>query len=76
MAGKTECTLPLLAINLAEDLAGDQDAARIGKPFQPDRDVDPVSEEVAIFPDDNVAKIDPDAQLEATAARLVSLLHF
>lgn len=64
-----------LALDLAVHFFGNQDAAWIGKSFQPDRDVDSIPEEVAIVADDYVAKVDPDAQLEATTARGETVLY-
>jgi hypothetical protein len=50
-----------LAFDFAAHLFGNQDAARIGDPFQPDSNVDPVAVEVSVLPDDNVTKVEPDA---------------
>src|SRR6267378_6688097 len=58
-----------LAFDFAIHLLGNQDAARIGDPLQPDRNVDPVAVEFTVLPNDNVTKVDPDAQTEGTAAR-------
>jgi hypothetical protein len=52
-----------LAFDFAEHLFRDQDAARIGDTLQPDSNVGPVAVKVAVLPDDNVTKIEPDAQL-------------
>src|SRR5262249_10297997 len=57
-----------LAVDLAVTLLGHQDAARIGDPFQPDSDIDPVAIELAVLADDYVTKVQPDAQREGTAA--------
>jgi hypothetical protein len=51
-----------LAFDLVVHLLGNQDAARIGDPLQPDRNVDPVAVQVTVMPNDNVTKIEPDAQ--------------
>ena len=50
-----------LALDFAVHLLGNQDAARIGDPLQPDRDVDPVAKKIAVSPDDNLPEIDPNA---------------
>ena len=50
-----------LAFDFAEHLLGYQDATRIGDPLQPDSNVDPVAVEFTVLPNDNVAKVDPDA---------------
>ena len=50
-----------LALDLAVHLFGNQDAARIGDPLQPDRNVDPVAKKIAVSPDDNLPEIDPNA---------------
>jgi len=50
-----------LAFNFAVDLFGNEDAARIGDPLQPDSNVDPVAVEFTVLPDDNVTKVEPDA---------------
>ena len=50
-----------LAFDFAVHLLGNQDAARIGDPLQPDRNVDPVAEKIAVSPDDDLPEIDPDA---------------
>jgi len=57
-----------LPSTFAIHLLGNQDAARIGDPLQPDRNVDPVAVEFTVLPNDNVTKVDPDAQTEGTAA--------
>jgi len=46
-----------LAFDFAVHLLGNQDAARIGGPFQPDSNVDPVAIELSVLPNDNVAKV-------------------
>ena len=50
-----------LAFDFAVHLLGNQDAARIGDPLQPDRNVDPVAKKIAVSPDDNLPEIDPNA---------------
>ena len=50
-----------LAFDFAVHLFGNQDAARIGDPLQPDSNVDPVAVEVTVLPNDNVTKVEPDA---------------
>ena len=57
-----------LAFDFAVDLFRDQDAARIGGSLQPDGNVDAVAVEVTVRPNDDVTKVEPDAQLEGTAA--------
>src|SRR6476660_5242663 len=64
-----------LAFDFAVNLLGNQDASRIGDPLQPDRNVDPVAVEFTILPNDNVTKVDPDAQTEGTAARAEMVLY-
>ena len=44
-------------------------------PFQPNGDVDPVAKKIAAGSNDYVTKIDPDAQLEAMAARSETILY-
>ena len=48
-------------IQLAFDFAvhGNQDAARIGDPLKPNRNVDPVAVEVSVLPNDNITKVEP-----------------
>src|SRR5215475_15148393 len=48
-----------LAIDFAVHLFGNQDAARIGGPLQPDSDVDPVAKKIAVSPDDNLSEMTP-----------------
>ena len=50
-----------LAFDFAMHLLGNQDAARIGDPLQPDSNVDPVAVEFTVLPNDNVTKVEPDA---------------
>jgi hypothetical protein len=50
-----------LAFDFALDLLGNQDAARIGDPLQPNRNVDPVAVEFTVLPNDDVTKVEPDA---------------
>jgi len=50
-----------LAFDFAVHLLGNQDAARIGDPLQPDRNGDPVAVEIAVLPNDDVAKVEPYA---------------
>ena len=50
-----------LAFDFAVDLLGNQDAARIGDPLQPDSNVDPITKKIAVSPDDNLSEIDPNA---------------
>src|SRR6516225_5179166 len=64
-----------LAFYFAVHLLGNQDAARIGDPLKPDRNVDPVAVEVSVLPNDNVTKVEPDAQPEGTAARGEMILY-
>jgi hypothetical protein len=45
-----------LAFDFAVHLLGNQDAARICDPFQPDRNVDPVAVEFTVLPNDDVTK--------------------
>ena len=37
--------------------------------FQSDSNVDPVAVKVTVLPNDNVTKVEPDAQRQGTAAR-------
>src|SRR6516162_820850 len=64
-----------LAFEFAVHLLGNQDAARIGDPLEPDSDVDPVAVEFTVLPNDNVTKVEPHAQLQRTAARGEMILH-
>src|SRR6185312_3258812 len=64
-----------LAFDFAVDFFGNQDAARIGDPFQPDSNVDPVAVEIAVLPNDHVTEVEPDAQLEWTATLGEMILH-
>src|ERR1700730_17663782 len=64
-----------LAFDFTVDLLGNQDAARVGDPLQPDSNVNPVAVEFTVLPNDNVTKVDPDAQPEGTAARGEMILH-
>jgi hypothetical protein len=50
-----------LAFHFAVHLLGNQDAARIGDPLQPDSNVDPVAVELTVPPNDNITKVEPDA---------------
>src|SRR5262249_9079549 len=50
-----------LALDLAVHLFGNQGAAWIGCPFEPDSNVDPVAKKIAVSPDDNLPEIDPNA---------------
>src|SRR4029077_12621163 len=50
-----------LPFDFAVNLFGDHDAARIGDPLQPDSNGDPVAVEIAVLPNDNVTKVEPDA---------------
>jgi hypothetical protein len=50
-----------LAFDFAVHLFGNEDAARIGDPLQPDGNVDPVAVEFTVLPNDNVTKVEPDA---------------
>ena len=50
-----------LGLHAAVHLLGNQDAARIGDPLQPDSNVDPVAVEITVLPNDNVTKVEPDA---------------
>ena len=50
-----------LAFHFAVHLLGDQDAARIGDPLQPDSNGDPVAVEITILPNGNVTKVEPEA---------------
>ena len=58
-----ERDIELVADFVAHDPA-DADAARLGQPFQPRRDIDAVAEDVAVL-DDDVAQVDADAELDA-----------
>ena len=50
-----------LAFDFALDLLGNQDAARIGDPLQPDSNVDSVAVEITVLPNDNVTKVEANA---------------
>src|SRR5262245_35797751 len=65
-----------LTLDLAVDLAGDEDAARIGAAFKPRRDVDPIAVNVALFVNDHVAQIDADPQLKGALVRREAILNF
>ena len=68
------------ALDLALDDRRDADPARLGERFQPRRDIDAVAVDVAVL-DDDVARIDADAELDALVlrgrgvARRHALLH-
>src|SRR4029450_9955663 len=64
-----------LAFDLAENLFRNQDGARIGDALQPDSNVGPVAVKVAVLPDDNITKIEPDAQLQGTVGRGEMILY-
>jgi hypothetical protein len=64
-----------LAFDFAVHLLGNQDATWIGDPLQPDSNVDPVAVEFTVLPNDNVTKVDPDAQTEGTSARGEMILY-
>jgi hypothetical protein len=65
-----------LAADLPEGVIGDADAAGLGDPLQPRGDVDAIAEDVA-FLDDDVADVNPDAQLDAPVGGLagIALCH-
>jgi len=48
-----------LVFDFALDLFGNQDAARIGGPLQPDSNVDPVAKKIAVSPDGNLPRLIP-----------------
>ena len=48
--------------------SGNDDAARLGNPFKPARDIHAVAEDIAVFNND-VADIDPDTKLETLILR-------
>ena len=48
-----------LAFDFTVDLLGNQDAARVGDPLQPDSNVDPVAVEFTVLPNDNVTRLSP-----------------
>ena len=50
-----------LAFDFAVHLFGNQDAAWVGGPLQPDSNVDPITKKIAVSPDDNLSEIDPNA---------------
>jgi hypothetical protein len=50
-----------LAFDFAVHLLGNQDAAGISNPLQPDGNGDPVAVEITVLPNDNVTKVEPDA---------------
>src|SRR5262245_6676413 len=56
-----------LAFDFAVHLLRNQDAARIGGPLQPERNVDPVAKNFAISRDDNLPEIDPNAYLKGAS---------
>ena len=56
------------AVDLPVHIIGNADAARLCDTFKPRRDVDAVAEDVVPFYDD-VAEIDPDAELNAPVFR-------
>src|ERR1700756_2829327 len=64
-----------LAFDFAVHLLGNQNAARIGDPLQPDSDVDPVAVEFTVLPYDNVTKVEPDTKPEGTVARSKMILY-
>src|ERR1700746_2033354 len=64
-----------LSFDFAVDLFGNQDAARIGDPLQPNSNVDPVAVEFTVLPNDNVTKVEPDPQPEGTSARSEMILY-
>jgi hypothetical protein len=47
---------------------GDADPAGLGQPFEPSRDIDPITKDVAVF-DDDVALVDADAKFDAAVGR-------
>src|ERR1700730_6841339 len=64
-----------LAFHFAVHLLGDQDAARIGDPLQPDSNGDPVAVEITILPNDNVTKVEPNAQPQGTTSGREMILY-
>ena len=52
-----------LAFDFAIHLLGNQDAARIGDPLQPDRNVDPVAVEFTVLPNDTSPRLSPTRNL-------------
>lgn len=64
-----------LAFDFVIDLLRDEDTAGIGDALQPDRNIDPITVEVTVLPNDDVAEVEPDAQPERTAARGEMILH-
>ena len=65
-----------LTLDLAVDLAGDEDSARIGNAFKPGRDVDPVAINIAVIVNNHVAQIDADPQLKGALVRREVILNF
>jgi hypothetical protein len=63
LEGEVELVAHLLVRRAAE-----ADAAGLGQGFQPRREIDPVAEDVAVVEDD-VAEVDPDAELDAPGGR-------
>jgi hypothetical protein len=53
-----------LRLHLVVDVAGDADAAGLRQTLQARRHIDPVAQDVAVL-DDDVADVDPDAELDA-----------
>src|SRR6516164_2681264 len=64
-----------LTFDFAVHLFGNQDAARIGAPLQPDSNIDPVAKKIAVSPDDNLPEIDPNAQPKGASARCDAFLY-
>ena len=66
-----------LARGILLNAGRDADAARLGQSFEPCCDIDAVAKDVAIL-DDDVADIDPDAELDAVVGRHVRVApdHF
>ena len=52
-----------LAFDFTVDLLGNQDAARVGDPLQPDSNVDPVAVEFTVLPNDTSPRLSPTRNL-------------
>jgi hypothetical protein len=51
-----------LSFDFAVHFLRNQDVARVSDPLEPNSNIDPVSVEVTVLPNNNVAKIEPDRQ--------------
>jgi hypothetical protein len=71
LAQIVEAKIELVADLVAHD-ATDTDSARLGESFEPRRHVDPVAIDIVIL-DDDVAKIDADAELHAPLGGRISV---